>query len=442
MLDNSQLKAYTKLIHQGGGVVWHKVGEGKTRIALSWFAHIAKSTHKGNNYFVVVCRREAFRDWQREAEILKLTWRVCDFEVFAGKAHKYPTVLLVSHGVLHKLQNEIAEWGVSISAVVLDEGYKFKNPNSKLCEAANAITEGRPAAILSGSIMTAQNVEDIWGQLKAINRHHVLASTLTQFRSRYMVKYKIGEAFKYSNRKGGYARITRIIRPFTSTHFPASKRKQVNKVIEVEATRSQKRMFARLRREYSLDHKGITREAKNAPSLIALISGISDGFFTNNLSTVSVPTRKLRRLRGVVLPKIARGERVVVWCAFRRTVDAILQYLQPLRCYAMVGGRKFDYEGWQRDGQVAVATEDCGVSFNHFKDCKTAIYYSMSFKWLSLQQSKGRTDRKDSAHDTCRYLFLQTRGSMDSHVYNVVQRSSGAEQELINNLKGWIYGSN
>lgn len=107
----------------------------------------------------------------------------------------------------------------------------------------------------------------------------------------------------------------------------------------------------------------------------------------------------------------------------------------------MVGGRKFDHEGWHRDGQVAIATEDCGVSFNHFKDCALAIYYSMTFKWLSLQQSKGRTDRKDSKHSTCKYLFLQTRGSMDAHIYNVVNKSRSSEQELINNLKGWINGS-
>ena len=152
-----------------------------------WLAKIASGLHKGNNYFIVVCRREAFHDWQREVEILKLGWRVCDWEVFAGKSSKHPTILLVSHGMLHKLQDEIKSWGDSISAVVLDEGYKFKNASSALCVAANNITEGKPAVILSGSIMTAQSVEDLWGQLKAINRHTVLAPNLTAFRSKFMV---------------------------------------------------------------------------------------------------------------------------------------------------------------------------------------------------------------------------------------------------------------
>jgi hypothetical protein len=119
----------------------------------------------------------------------------------------------------------------------------------------------------------------------------------------------------------------------------------------------------------------------------------------------------------------------------------ILQELQAeFRCYLMMGGTKFNLEGWELDGQVAIATEESGVSFNHFKDCRLAIFYSICFKWLALQQAKGRTDRKDSKHKECHYVFLHTNGSLDKYIYHTVMKSKNNEQELIANLKGWIDG--
>ena len=443
-LDAKQISAVAKLDRNAGGVIWYKVGEGKTRIVLHHFATVAKTKRLGNNIFIVVCRRAAFGDWRREITKVGMEWNACNIETYTGRLSATPLLLLVSHGMLAKLTDCIIEMSPTIAAIAYDEGYMFKSAKSALCKSAHRIScHIEDATIFSGSIMTASNVEDIWGQVFAINRHHVLAQTLTQFRSAYMNSYKIGVRQVFTNRKGGYARIVKQIAPFTATHFPLPTRVQSNIVIEIPATKEQLVIFARLREEYFYENTttGVKLELKNAPALIAKCVAVSDGHLSDGSNHMRVRSSKYVHMLEAVSERILKGERVVVWCALRRTASRVLQLLQKnkYKTYLMVGGTKFDLAGWERDGQVVVATEDSGVSVNFLKDCALAIMFSINYKWLALQQAKGRTDRKDSKHSTCYYLYLQVKGSMDSAIYRTVHRSKSSEQQLIKDLNTWIH---
>jgi hypothetical protein len=107
----------------------------------------------------------------------------------------------------------------------------------------------------------------------------------------------------------------------------------------------------------------------------------------------------------------------------------------------MLGGQDFDLERW-RSGSVSVclATEASGSSVNHFDQTAYAIYFSANYKWLDMQQSRGRTDRKSSRHSDVFYKYLQVEGSMDSHVYRSALASGEREARLImqSGLKDWL----
>lgn len=453
-LSKQQRRAVRKLRRNQGGAVWFRVGEGKTRITYAWFATIAKRCERLGitPLFVVVCRRKAFYDWKQEAVKLGLKWRVCDFEIFLGRLSSRPTVFLVSHGMLHKVEPELRDYTGLVQAAALDEGFLYKTPQTLHCKAANKLASrvGR-ACILSGSVMTARNLEDIYGQFYAINKHEDvnLGRTLTEFRSRFMFKLHINpkqpHQFKFVNAARAVKQVAGLVRPLASIYLPRSPRTIRNSTCRVDGHARQLKAFDMLRNEYWYHNKKVTLELKNKPSVIIKAQQVSDGFMhlgkdpqtKLDRGTIYFPSEKLGYLIDKVAELIACGERCIVWTAFNESVDIILHQLQKEfpktkhRFYGFTGNRRFDQAGWQRNGLVAVATTDCGSSVNHFAQVQHAIYYSMSFKWLSLQQSQGRIDRKDSRHSVCYYYYLYTKQSLDEFVHQTAIASGKAEKDFI-----------
>jgi hypothetical protein len=451
-LTPRQNKTAYRLHRRNGGAVWWRVGTGKTRITFKWFALVAKDC-KVLPRFIVVCRREAFADWEDEMKRCELPWRTwtveCEDDLYDIKTTK-PVVYLISHGMLDKLSHAIAESGSMIQAICYDEGFLYKNSQTKHCKAANRISKGvGRAAILSGSVMTARNLEDVFGQLYAINRHAVLARTLTDFRSQYMFKFQIApnresQAAKWVAARGAVELVSTRIVPVSSIYFPTNnQRRAVSIVRSIEPTRDQLAAFDSLRNFFEIELKGRVVEFKNTPSIIIKCQQVSDGFVHLENTTTRISSAKMDYLLSAVSELLLCGEKVVIWCAFQHSVNLILQSLQKkmpsVKAYGMHGGKPFDIAGWYRNGQVAVATVGSGSSVNHFRHCAYALYFSHSFKWLDMQQSMGRTDRHDSKHQTCFYYYLQTKQSLDSLVYQRVFSSKKKEEEFITkSVNAWL----
>lgn len=470
-LSPRQFKAAVKLFLVGGGCVWWKVGTGKTRIAYKYFAMIAKDQPRPSGCnFLVVCRREAFQDWRDEQAKMNLFgWRTETLEhpdQLVGLVHHRhstlrclnshlqglpptPKIWIMSHGKLASLRDTLTDVASTFDAVAFDEGFLYKNAQTKHCKAANDISRTvQNALILSGSMMTARNLEDIYGQLYAINRHQSIGRTLTEFRSKYMFQLSLGTNGRscYVNRKGASTAIVKSIGDVQSTYFPANNHRRIVTSVRVQpATRAQTNAFERLREDMYLALGDSELTLKNTPSLIIKCQQISDGWIKmGDNSIVSLSSAKLDYLLAQLGELIACGEKVVIWCAFKHSVTLVLQSMQKhfpkVGVYSLTGGTSFNRVGWIKNGRICIATEASGSSINFLKDCSYAIYYSMGFRWLDLQQSQGRTNRHDSQHSACYYYFLQTEGSMDSHVYKIVNASSREERKLIelSSVKSWL----
>lgn len=451
ILTYRQLAASRKLALIGAGAVWWRVGLGKTRIAYNWFATIAKAKP---SILFVVCRREAFMDWKQELTKANLKW---DFSIIEEEGDfpsiifppQINTVFVLSHGKLARLQRAIELRDCIIDAIVFDEGFLYKNSQTKHAKAAHRLSEAiGKALILSGSMMTARNLEDIYGQLYAINRQQPIGRTLTEFRSRYRTELMLGtpRGARWANRAGAATRVGQAIGKCCSVYFPNNNQRRVITSVRLQSPTSvQTNAFEQLRKDYWLSLRGKELIIKNAPNLITKCQQISDGWVSmSDQTVVPLASAKLDYLIAQVAEFISCGEKVVVWCAFRHSVRLVLQALQNrfprLGIYSLTGGTKFDRIGWNKDGRVCVGTEASGSSVNFLKDCAYAIYYSMDFRWLNLQQSKGRTNRYDSKHTICFYYYLQIEGSLDHHVYKMVHLSSRKEQELITitAIQSWL----
>ena len=430
-LNERQEIAVERLVDSRGGLLWWKVGEGKTRIALAWFAALQlKQQWSLPNVCLIVCRRKAFYDWRKEINHCLPDWPVYEDTVPARPPGSTPVFLLVSEGSLTKCAATLRD-NKQIRCVVYDEGWLYSNYKSARSVAAHSLSQERFSLLLSGTIMKARDTIEIYSQAKVVNRAKLLASSPTAFRTAYQI-CSMGMGFAvFTPKPGAYTKIIAALQHDCDIHFPDNAHRLIHhQYHEIETTAEQDQAFKELRELYSLEIADL--EFDHTLQIINKTRQIANGWVQDSEGNyISVPTNKVSALENELETLLAANERVVVWCAFRHDVT-MLASLLPFPCVTMLGGQDFDLDRWNSGkARVCYATEDSGSSVNHFAQCGYAIYFSMNYKWLALQQSRGRTDRKSSLHAQCFYKYLFVKGSLDEAICNAANNSGMEEVKVI-----------
>lgn len=449
-LHAEQRRAHAKLYGNGGrGIVWHAVGQGKTRTGLAVIATLQEQ-HQWELPFIVVavCRRKNFHTWEEEVEKLGLNyfvhrWNPDDTE------HIYddekPTMWLVSIGQIERF------WiNPYVRHVIIDELHLFKNPKTIKAKASHKIAASRPVTGLSGSIVTARNIEDIYGQAWAVGIQKHISRTFTDFRSEYLISLPAeGNSPPIKTpKKGAYKAVMSKLEPFVDVYMPEKTDRRIHEsVIKVPMSDAQRSVLNQLKETWELENI----EFNNAISIMVKTQQISDGWVYLERGEKGdkdykcwyseVGTNKVDYLITLIEEILAcEGNQVVVWCAFKHDVEFLAKRL-PFATLQMTGDIPLDLAKW-RSGNfpVVIATEASGTGHNDFEQVPYGIYYSQSNKWLDLQQSQGRHDRKASTHSDCYYYFLHTQGTLDWHIYNMVQQSKFTEKQIIEigEIEQWI----
>lgn len=453
LLFDRQKSAVAKLVHARGGIVWWKVGEGKTRIALFVYAWLQNAYNWSSpSVCLVVCRRSAFHDWTDEIRLLFPKSQVFTDDIPVWPPGSGPIFYLVSAGDMIRGRKRKGKTKVNerfaalqnnpmIRFVVLDELWMYANHEAERSKCAYLLTRRRLSVGLSGTIMKARDTAEVYCQAKAVQRHGYLAPSLTKFRSMHQKCIQIGnEQFPRTvPRKGSYKRIMHDIRDAADIHFPEGKRLITEQFHNVPATSKQLQYFHELKEFYSIEELDL--EYDHAIVISVKAQQIANGWIkTDEGKIVGIESNKIEKLTDELSDILNSGERCVVWCAFRYDVKMLARRL-PFACLQMLAGHPFNVDAWRRgDARVCLATEASGSSVNHFANTPYAIYFSSNFKWLDMQQSRGRTDRgRASQHSECFYKYLQVAGSLDAHVYRTALASGRDERKLITEgVREWL----
>ena len=447
LYPEQQLAHDNSYVRSRGGILFWKVGTGKTRVGLSIFATL-QEVYKWPNPTIClfVCKPKCLYDIRKEIVKIGLDCVVLEHnygvpDSVMQRMCEVPTILLVSHAMLSKMC-EYFNTNPSIRMVILDDGYLFKNPTSAKCKAAYKLTLGRRGLIMSGSVMTHGDLCDVWGQAYAVNQHRRIAPNFTRFRSDTFHIRMEGYARKYpvkSPKKGAYNKIVDALGDCVSFYFPEnSKRKIHEQIIELEATPEQDKLFNELREWFSAEDYNL--ELDYTLQVGQQIQRVSSGWITTDHGTPNaIENNKIPRLIDLVTEIVEGGERCVIWCAFVEEVSMVAKAL-PFATLQMSSRHDFDVNAWEGgNAMVVICTEASGVGFNHFEQVPYAIYFSMGWKWLDLQQSRGRTDREASKHNEVFYYYLHTIGGLDRRIYDVATSNENRELSLIQvgALKDW-----
>lgn len=450
-LHDEQHRACTKFVNNGGrGIAWHKVGQGKTRIGLTVVATLQQLREwKPPCILVVVCRRRAFHTWRNEIEECQLGYFVQEWNPKGPMDFEdaMPTVWLVSiDQVKHLRRNPY------IRAVIIDELHMFKNPKSDRSKAAQMLAARYPTTGLSGSIMTASNISDVYGQAMAVGLHKTISPTWTQFRTEYMMSINMGGKFPTTcARRGAYNKIMSKLSPYVDVFWPEKNERRIHEsILKVPITPEQRALYKELKDTWEIDNI----EINNALTIGIKTQQISDGWVklkekvgldldgrdVHREWVREVPANKVEYLIGLMEEIIESGNKCIVWCAFKEDITYLAPRL-PFATLQMSGDEPLDVKAWASGKfDAVVATQGSGSSINDFAQVPYGIYYSQSFKWTDLQQSQGRHDRKSSQHSDCYFYYLHTQGSLDKHIYDTVKESQGLEKALIDKgeLAQWL----
>lgn len=407
---------------------WWKMGTGKTRLALWLFEY------SGFDDLIVITRRVAFDDWIIEMEKNGLDYNVyqdgyapTDLTRLAH-AKKPKRVILISHAMLEKMP---PKWPKG-QMIAVDELYLFSNPKARRSLALHKIILFCSARIgLSGTIMPAEDNMTIYGQAMALGIHRVLASGTTEFATKFQVRAKGRFAVKFINKPGADKKISALLAPYVDIHMPEDKPSRTQ-ILAVTKTPAQATAIRQLESVYEFNN----REYEYALQILNVVNGISNGWWVDSDGAVEhLASTKVDRCIALVDDLVSAGERVVVWCAYHNDIARLKAALKH-DCAIFTAKDRFDLEGWKRgDYPVVLATEAYGASVNHFGQVKYAIYFSINYKLLDLQQSMKRHERKDSQHGGAHYYFLQTKGTNDARAYYLVTKSGKSEKDLVSTLK-------
>lgn len=438
-LNSQQREAFHRIVANEGGVVFWKVGKGKTRIGLvSSYAMLPDSPDP--RAIIVVCRRPAFDDWRAEIATLQFDWAVEEIEnVNASKVLKRDTFVLCSDG---KLLSQITVATLQqlvrfqqAKGLIIDEGYLFANTKTLRHKAITTLSRKVPTVLLSGSIMPRRDLAAVYGQISAAGKSGRVAQSLTRFRSIYQTGIQ-GNFFTWYPKPGAYKALMDKIAPFTHVYFPKANAGSIqSSIIKIHPTRNQVGFIKEIKETYAVE--GVF-QTNSAAEIILKCQQVSNGWLKGEKGIIEFPSTKIDRCIALVEELLAAGERCVIWCAFRYDIDRLLPTLSRLKdCNVATfrSGEQFDTTGWHAGKyQVCLATEASGSSVNHFAQVPYGIYFSQDYKWMSLQQSQGRHTRESSKHEVTYFYFLHTTGSMDSRIYYTVQTAASSERSFIKQM--------
>jgi hypothetical protein len=407
-LTEEQFKAAWKGANKDDkGIIWWRIGEGKTRIAIAWML-----MQTNNPKPLIVCAPGAIRQWLDEIELLG--FNIKPRFVSSGILSRSGTLLFDSR----------------VNCIVIDELWMYKNPSSKRSKTVRQLTNRKPSIGLSGSLMTAGNLEDLYGQAKAMNLDKKLAISLTDFRTQFMIETESWAGFiKRYPQRHAVEQIQRRLIDNVSVYFPKERREIRDIPVNVDPTPEQLAIKRELVRNWQYEEI----EVKGAAALLIKLQQVSDGWVRDSEGDfISVSTSKLIKLKELCSELFDAGEKqLLIWTGFRKTAKELSNALD-YKTTVLAGDGKFDVFGW-REGKVkiTIATVGSGASLNDFANVRYSIFYSTSFSNLNLQQARGRTNRKSSLHNCAYYYFLSTNKFPDKDIYQGIEDNRSKEELVI-----------
>lgn len=445
-----QKQAVKRLWRDGSCLLWHDVGTGKTRSAVTYAsARVAA----GEVYRVLVVGPLASVGvW--EEEFRAQGWRniltrndvdrLADVPKMADKLPA-PCVVIVTYQTISKhIKFFTNRWQPEL--VIIDESQAMRYYRSQRTRRLLALARSAPYRVLLSGTPAPNGYIDLFWQSHAI-QPGALAANMQEFRSRYCIMggYYNKEVIGYRNSEELAERIARIAHRVDKDvlNLPPVIDQTVPIALDPQAKRAYRTMEDELIWELE---DGNVIDAGNPLVLLTRLMQITGGHLDGQPIGQQPKLQALEELIG----SYPSDEKLVVFAHYLPEIKAIVNRLRKVYGARSVGYITGQVSGGKRDDLIrrfqskpqpriiVIQTQAGGISIT-LTAASTAIYYSLDYNSETYEQSRGRIHRGTQKR-TCHYIHLLGKDTIDETIFRVLKAKMTRQQALGEMVKALMRG--
>ncbi len=445
---NHQLEAYRFAYEKRGAMLAICMGGGKTKVVIDLIAN------RGHNRILIVCPVSVRGVWPREFEKHAATHcniKILDRGTTANKADTVATFLRQYGSVSEPLVvvvNYEAVWrkplgdvllAAGFDCAILDESHRIKSPGGKAsrwCQRLGRVVPWR--LCLTGTPMPHSPL-DLYGQYRFLSPE-VFGTNFCVFRNHYAIchpEYK-SQVQKWINQDELHQKFySRAIRCKASDVLDLPPATDHTRTCRMPP--AAERIYRELHDEMVVEvEKGVVTAANVLVKLLRL-QQISSGYLPvgDDGEFQELHTAK-KDVLADLLADLDLAEPVVVFCRFRRDLDAVRDVAEKTgRRYGELSGRQHDLtdhatmpEGIDLYG---VQWQSGGVGIDLTRACY-CVMYSHTFSLGDYHQAKARLVRPGQTRPVQFYHLLAEK-TVDFAIYGALRKRRNLVDGILESLK-------
>jgi len=363
----------------------------------------------------------------------KLPERAERLRIMLGASTRAAQLVLINYDVYWRrgLGELIAavEW----DAVVLDESHRIKSPGAK-CSRFAARLKARCRWCLTGTPMPHSPL-DLYGQYRFLDPG-VFGSRFAAFRARYAVMggYEGKQVVGFRNLDELRERMDELCLHVRAGVLDLPSMQVLDRFCELEPRAA--RVYRQLEQHFVAELESGVVTAANALSKLLRLQQVAAGWVPDESGELVEVSRAKRELLRDMLTDLT-GERVVVFCRFRRDLQTVHELARELglRSAELSGDRK-EYGEWKRGTPDVLACQiQAGSLGIDLTEARVGLFYTLGYSLGDYQQACARLHRPGQDRPVVFYRLL-ARGTVDEAIVRALDRRREVVQSVLKSLSG------
>ena len=350
-------------------------------------------------------------------------------------------VVIVNYESAWRLEKELLSYDPDLA--VADEAHKIKEGRTKQSRALHKLGDkARFKLLLTGTLITNREL-DAWSQYRFMNPA-VFGTSFYAFRGRFFDMVGYGNhipVFRKSQTQDFLKRLHSVAYRVTKAEaLDLPDTTEETRFVELEPKAA--KLYREIARESYAEMERAEITASNVLTKILRLSQLTGGYVGDDEKSMhAVSTAKMEALEDILDSVMADGKKVVIMARFVAELDGIAALLEKRGIgYAQVRGgirdRAEEVRRFQEDedcrvfvGQIAAA--GLGLTLTA---ADTLVFYSMDYSMSNFTQAQARIHRI-GAKDTCHYLYLIARNTIDETVIKALQAKIDLAKFLVDDYR-------
>lgn len=362
-------------------------------------------------------------------------------ELLKGASKDRLNIAIVNYESAWRLEKELLAFNPDL--VIADEAHKIKEGRTKQSKSLHKLGDkSQFKLLLTGTLITNREL-DAWSQYRFVNPA-IFGTSFYVFRGRFFDMVGYGNhipAFRKSKTDEFLKRLHSVAYRITKAEaLDLPDTTEETRYVELEP-KAMKLYRELVKESYAeMDRGEIT--VSNVLTKILRLSQVTGGFVgDNDKSMHAVSTAKMEALSDILDSVMADGKKLVIMARFVAELDGIADLLEKHGIgYAQVRGGVRDRAEEVRRFQEA---EDCRVFVGQIAAAglgltltaaDTLVFYSMDYSMSNFTQAQARIHRI-GAKETCHYIYLTARGTVDETVIKALQNKMDLAKFLIDDYR-------